>query len=189
MSFSNLSAVEHAANQEYVHRVNTAKGWFATPVTFLDAMALLLTEVVEVDDAFDEEGFGLCSDPGSHVSSEFADIYIRLLDDCSRWGVDLGLVVDAHRHSYEFVTARGLCFSSRCMALARRIRDIVECYRIQGLSQSGHVADDDTHRAFAHLYLQLQDTCGWYGVDLREAFRLKMKINEDRPYRHGNKFA
>ena len=38
-----ISALEHAVNQEYVHRVNVQKGWFDKPVSFLEAMALDLT--------------------------------------------------------------------------------------------------------------------------------------------------
>ena len=87
------------------------KGWKgegSAPVTFGDTMALLHSEVSEALEAFrdwgledatylvansahnvamDSEG-GITRKPEG-VGSEFADILIRLLDDCDRWGVDL----------------------------------------------------------------------------------------------------
>lgn len=187
MSFNNISGVEHARNQEYVHRVNFEKGWYAKPVTFLDAMALLTTEIAEVRDAYEDEGLLGGWQAQSHMCSEFADIYIRLVDDASRFGVNLGLAVDIYKHSYE--PHKATSFDGVCMQLLRRVRDLCESYRIYGLNEAGHVCNDDTHRKFAHMFLQLQDTCDEYGVDLMKAFDAKMAVNTQRAWRHGNKHA
>lgn len=186
VSYNNLSGVEHAANQEYVHRVNVEHGWFDKPVTFLECMALLMTEVVEVSDAYNEDGLlgGWQSRP--QMSSEFADCYIRLVDDASRFIVDLGVAVDIYKHAYSQRKAGS--FDGVCMQLIRRIRDAVEAYRSEGTSPDGGLGSETT-RALANFFLQLQDTCDEFGVNLMQAFNTKMTVNEARPYRHGNKFA
>lgn len=188
MSYNNISGVEHARNQEYVHRVNVAKGWYDKPVTFLEAMALLKTEIVEVSDAYNNDGLLGGWQARPQMTSEFADCYIRLVDDCSRFGVDLGVVTDIYRHSYEQRKAGS--FDGVCMQLMRRVRDVIEAYRTHGLDTiSGRATSGEIHKTIAHLFLQLQDTCDEFGVDLMNAFNLKMTVNEERSYRHGNKHA
>ena len=186
MSFNNISSVEHAKNQEYVHRVNVEKGWFDKPVTFLECMALLMTEVVEAQEAYDQEGLLGGWQARKQLTSEFADCYIRLLDDCSRFRADLALVVDIYRHSYEHEKAAN--FVTVTMNLVKRIRAIVEAYRIEGLADNGGVRMQ-TSACLAHFYLQLQDTCDEFGVDLMKAFDIKMAVNSERAYRHGGKHA
>lgn len=72
------------------------KGWKgegSAPVTFGDTMALLHSEVSEALEAYRDWGLadatiGEGLKPEG-VGSEFADVLIRLLDDCDRYGVDL----------------------------------------------------------------------------------------------------
>lgn len=100
-----------------------SKGWSgpgSPPVTFGDTMALLHSEISEALEAFRDHGLrdatddhydrmhGLCmhgeprgdcgAQPGppkpEGVGSEFADVLIRLLDDCARWGIDLAAEFD-----------------------------------------------------------------------------------------------
>lgn len=186
MSFNNISAVEHAKNQEYVHRVNVEKGWYDKPVSFLEAMALLMTEVVEVNDAYYAEGLrgGWAAQP--QMASEFADCYIRLVDDASRFNMDLGVSVDIYKHSYERRSA--FTFDAVCMQLVRRIRDAIESYRKEGCHPNGNM-HADTKKHLAYFFLQLQDTADDYAVHLMKAFEEKMAINVTREYRHGKKFA
>jgi NTP pyrophosphatase (non-canonical NTP hydrolase) len=81
------------------------KGWKgegSAPVTFGDTMALLHSEVSEALEAYRDWGLNDATMPRTAkeaeilgppkpegVGSEFADVLIRLLDDCDRWGVDL----------------------------------------------------------------------------------------------------
>lgn len=75
-----------------------SKGWYDNPVSFLEAMALLHTEVSEAVEAWRKWGTDDATDPTIEpnlihkpegIGSEFADVLIRLLDDCGRFGIDL----------------------------------------------------------------------------------------------------
>lgn len=39
----------------------------------------------------------------------------------------------------------------------------------------------------ADCIIRILDYCGYAGIDIEEAVRIKHKFNETRPYRHGNK--
>ena len=39
----------------------------------------------------------------------------------------------------------------------------------------------------ADVIIRICDFCGYSGIDLNEALQMKMKYNQSRPYRHGNK--
>jgi NTP pyrophosphatase (non-canonical NTP hydrolase) len=69
-----------------------AKGWYDQPVSFGEAIALLHSEVSEALEAWRRWGTGDATSTDGKpegVGSEFADVFIRLLDYCSRFDVDL----------------------------------------------------------------------------------------------------
>lgn len=83
---------------------NEAKGWYENCATFPEAMAMLHSEVSEALEAWrtwgtqdgtyhvplPEGGLPNGGPPKPEgVGSEFADVFIRLLDDCHLFGVDL----------------------------------------------------------------------------------------------------
>lgn len=97
-----MKSLEDMRNE--VEVFENAKGWYDQPVTFLERMMLLTTEVAEAVEAFRNWGTDDETEPGyfpdgsnydgsrpkpEGVGSEFADIFIRLLGDCRRWGIDL----------------------------------------------------------------------------------------------------
>lgn len=96
--------------QAEVRAVNEANGWFDPehPRSVVEGHMLLITEVAEATEAYrrwgledatgrdcvtDGDGVHLhegrdCKPEG--VGSEYADILVRLLDQCERDGIDLG---------------------------------------------------------------------------------------------------
>jgi hypothetical protein len=187
MTFNDITPEQLAAHQREVHEVNVEKGWFDKPVSFLEAMALLITEIVEVNDAHITEGLRGGWKAGPQMASEFADIYIRLLDDCERFKFDLG--ADLRDLSGSYSCGIGQSFDSLCMQLTRRVRDIIEAYRKHGLGWTTMSHHLTLPVSVVNLFLELQDACEELGVDLGVAFEAKMAVNRTRPYRHGGKIA
>lgn len=87
-----------------------AKGWADKPVSFGEAMAMLHSEVSEALEAWRQWGLHDATSEDASladalraslagedaalpkpegVGSEFADVLVRLLDDCERFGIDL----------------------------------------------------------------------------------------------------
>jgi NTP pyrophosphatase (non-canonical NTP hydrolase) len=84
---------------------NKAKGWHDDPPDLPAAMMMLVTEAVEAVEAWRAHGTedatrmnltGSLTHPSKPegVGSEFADILIRLLDDCYLFGIDLQAEVE-----------------------------------------------------------------------------------------------
>ena len=84
-----------------VTKNNKAHGWYDTTRTFGDDVSLLHTEVSEMYEAFRRWGVDDATGPVTGlghqrtlpkpegVGSEVADVFIRLLDTCERYGIDL----------------------------------------------------------------------------------------------------
>lgn len=100
MTHSDRLAETLAEMQAEVVLVNKDRGWYDKDVPFYQAMALLHSEVSEAVEAYrthgaadqtkpDDTPFAGVVNKPEGVGSEFADILIRLLDNCDRWGIDL----------------------------------------------------------------------------------------------------
>lgn len=88
-----------------VYENTVAKGWYDKERSFGDMVALLHSEVSEALEAFRDRGLEAaeehydvrcamgndcrCTPKPIGVGSELADVFIRLLDTCHRYGIDL----------------------------------------------------------------------------------------------------
>lgn len=83
--------------QDEIYEINVANGWYDSERSFGDCIALLHSEVSEAYEAYRVNGVDDMTDTSSEravpkpegVGSEFADIFIRLLDTSRRHNVDL----------------------------------------------------------------------------------------------------
>jgi NTP pyrophosphatase (non-canonical NTP hydrolase) len=97
MSYGNKSFTDM---QDEIREVNQANGWYEASRPFEADVSLLHSEVSEMFEAFRQWGL----DDATHqfairdgesipkpegVGSEAADVLIRLLDTCDRYGIDL----------------------------------------------------------------------------------------------------
>lgn len=69
-----------------VTAINRANGWYDTERPFDADVALLHTEVSEMYEAFRKNNWNGLKDS---VQDELADVFIRLLDTCARYEVNL----------------------------------------------------------------------------------------------------
>lgn len=162
-----------------------SKGWYDKPVAFGDAMALLHSEVSEAVEAWRSWGLADSTDPVDEpnctpkpegVGSEFADVLIRLLDDCGRFAVDLEAEVGKHGGLYAVSTS----FLENMNALHDHIARASMVYEM---------ADpwEPYGAALATIYVFLRQCCDEYGIDLAAEYDRKMAFNRTRPYRHGKR--
>lgn len=75
---------------------NKAKGWHDNPPSLPEAMMMLVTEAAEAVEVWRVHGTADptrwepgCPGKPEGLGSELADIFIRLLDDCYLFGIDL----------------------------------------------------------------------------------------------------
>lgn len=84
-----------AAMANEVEDLNRSKGWYDEDRRFGEDMALLHSEVSETLEAYRDHKVADVTDPGNPlakpegVPSELADVLVRLLDTCNRYGIDL----------------------------------------------------------------------------------------------------
>ena len=167
-------------------------GWRENPVTFGEAMALLHSEVAEASDAWRRWGLTdatVTFEPGSvgavdavlhppkpeGVGSEFADIYIRWLDDAVLFNVDIAA---GFPHGGLYLLHPS--FLENMNGLHTLIARVSSLY----LMDSGAF---DWHIAFAGVLVYLRQCCETCGIDLQAEYERKMAYNRQRPYRHGGK--
>lgn len=159
-----------------------AKGWYDKPVSFGEAMALLHSEVSEALEAWrlwgtmDATRLDRSRGKPEGAGSEFADILIRLLDDCARFGCDLALQVSDLDWRPEDASTG---------SFGEKMDDL---HILIARASELHLRGSDGWRvAFADILILLQALCERYGVDLAAEYERKMAYNRTRPWRHGNK--
>jgi hypothetical protein len=180
--------------QAEVRQINEALGWWDSDVLFLEAMALLHTEVAESSDAwrrwgtddatagpFDVNGHDMVpvNPKPEGVGSEFADILIRLLDDDERYGIGLAERLGSSKGAFLINESflANMCTLHGFIAKACWLWEM-------GDTEFGEVGWEDYLTRVLSFLLQL---CEFYGIDLMAEYTRKAAFNRTRPYRHGNK--
>lgn len=158
-----------------------AKGWYETPTRFLESMALLHTEVCEMDDAYDQHGIEPFIDPTTGgpdgVAIELADILIRALDDMGRYNL---AIEPLH---YVFIAPARV--PNLIRELHNLVRDCTEAYRVHGLDQ----CEAGVNWRLSVVIAACQRFAVVFQLDLEAAYHEKMAYNLKRAHRHGNKLA
>jgi hypothetical protein len=173
---------------------------FGGDLAFHVAMALLHSEVGEASDAWrrwgledatattDGNGLILYESAGEPeirdgiakpegVGSEFADVYVRMLDTSGRYGLELV----SNLRSYVTGTAGDVSDDF-----------LVNMDRLHVLIAWVSVAYDtagDYMLKFAGVLVFLWQLCAAYGIDLDREYDRKMRYNWTRPYKNGGKRA
>ena len=88
MEYTSFEPWETAIEQmtERVFLINQHNGWFDEKRSFGDDIALLHSEITEMYEAYRKDNWNTEKDS---VQDEAADILIRLLDTCYRYGINL----------------------------------------------------------------------------------------------------
>jgi hypothetical protein len=172
---------------------NTRLGWYENCATFPEAMALLHSEVSEALEAWrrwglaDMTGTSFPAEPTRRqalsdrppkpegVGSEFADIFIRLLDDAQLFGpVDLE---KAPMNDF-----RQLIVSTSFPANMNMLHDLISKASREALYSMKLAVE-----LLGWVLSFLRQLAEEYGIDLDAEYERKMAFNRTRAYRHGGK--
>jgi NTP pyrophosphatase (non-canonical NTP hydrolase) len=152
-------------------------------------MALLHTEIAEASDAWrrwgtedatqlvvaGHEDIQIANPKPEGVGSEFADVFIRLLDDCDLFEVDL-----------ERAAGRVASFVLRDSFL-ENMNDLHTLIAMASHAGEGNTSFGSVEDVFGAVLALLRQLCEHYGIDLMAEYERKMAYNRTRPYKHGGK--
>lgn len=163
----------------------TEKGW-DQPRSLAVSLALLHEEVSEAGHAWREHGLadmtvGSADKPGGGrgakpqgVGSEFADIFIRLLDADNRHGMLLAEYLEADPEVH--------AVPAEFMASVNILHDL-----LSHVSWAYEVSGENPRAEFAQVLSFLRQLARQCGINLVAEYERKMQYNYTRDYRHGGR--
>jgi NTP pyrophosphatase (non-canonical NTP hydrolase) len=192
MTFTKPIEVMEIEVQDYCK----AKGWYDTEVPFAAAMALLHEEAAEAGHAWRIHGLDDATQYPAHVheddgtaegcpgcfaepkpegvGSEFADVLIRMLDDSTRYKLDLSDTLEPDEEIFALADEFLVNINALHGLIAGVTGAVETCYQ-------------DSSKAFASILSFLLQLCGLYGINLEAEYERKMAYNRTREYRHGGR--
>ncbi len=167
-----------------------AKGWYDSEVSVPAALALLHEEASEAGHAWREWGLddqtagvtagkpaGSWNAKPEGVGSELADVFIRLLDDSGRYGLNLPVRYLRHQGIYKQ--------RKEFLANVNALHDLIS--RVSMAWEAAHGNEGGLANGLAGVLaftVQLAQDCGY---DM--AFEYERKMNYNRSRRHGGRRA
>ncbi len=164
---------EYAELQDEINQINVSHGWHETSRTRREGNALIHSEISEALEAYRQWGLEDQTGPTPEVGalpkpegvgSEFADVFIRVLDELDRRGIRAG------------TPEHGDLAVARVLHYGRSFGDDIDVLHF--VLATGPLTD-----ILAHLVVLARK----YGLDLLAEVRRKVAYNHTRPHRHGGK--
>jgi len=169
-----------------IDAINRKLGFRDREVTFDEAMELLVTETSEVTDAWRLNGFTDMTAHQRHewqlpkpqgAGSEFADIAIRLIDDCTIFLADIPLLPE------DMLPER---LREKPSSLPAAMFQIVKtAVRASDRYEEGRM--DAVRRELNTAWGQVCWYAELFGIDLNREILRKVAYNATRPHMHGGK--
>lgn len=192
------------------HHLACEKGWWDGKRSFLEAMALVTSEIGEVIEAFRSPKPSGKILAFSHAEEELADVIIRIADLCAAFGLNIAEASDlGNREELFDACSTGnpddrfvCCFDcllahpldifkvSHNIILNNPVERVAAIISYLGEAILAHTIDHDeltTESALASVIIEICLIATEQKFDLGEAILAKHSYNKSRAYRHGAK--
>jgi len=116
----------------------------------------------------------------SDLSEEFEANFSRIVEFYSEYINDWAHEKGFHDNEREMGTAIALMHSELSEALEAHREGIPESTKIEGFSE--------LEEELADTVIRIMDTAGEHDLDVGGAIVAKMRVNEDRPQKHGKQY-
>jgi hypothetical protein len=176
---------EYAIAADAAHATAIDKGWWDTPRSFGECIALLHSELAEVHEAIEEGIWSKQAEGYQEAAIELIDYIIRIMDMDRYFKLGVGLVIQQRYGLNPQNDDLAIEDSADALlSLHKFTAQALEAFRV---NNAGH------HHVDKRLAIAVKNaqSLAWVfmqsGQTPLKALQAKMKYNVNRPYRHGGK--